>query len=181
MENLVDYQEKFIIGASFSSSDISVSTVRQPLLLLLQLIIFQQAPVKKLTALYNSVPLHARPLAQLHTSNALLRFYPAFCSGDDHDSNLSCRHLEGGKRNKHSISLATHPLPQVGLPSIDMNLHLQRNHDQARTRSFETVAGNGVDMLTYAFGITLPLGLAILVSSFLIFPLRYWLDSLMII
>ena len=28
-------------------------------------------------------------------------------------------------------------------------------------------------MITYAFGITLPLGLAILVSSFLIFPLRY--------
>ena len=28
-------------------------------------------------------------------------------------------------------------------------------------------------MITYAFGITLPLGLVILVSSFLIFPLRY--------
>ena len=35
------------------------------------------------------------------------------------------------------------------------------------------MAGNGVDMITYAFGITLPLGLVILVSSFLIFPLRY--------
>ena len=40
------------------------------------------------------------------------------------------------------------------------------------------MAGNGVDMITYAFGITLPLGLAILVSSFLIFPLRYISSSL---
>merc|ERR1719192_2468977 len=131
IENLAEYREKFIIGASFSSSsslDISLSPNQPPI----------SAPGfenVQLTALYNSVPLHARPLAQLHTSNALLR------------------HLEANKTTKHSISLATHPLPE------------------ARTRSFETVAGNGVDMITYAFGITLPLGLAILVSSFLIFPL----------
>ena len=179
MENLVDYREKFIIGASFSSSDISVSTVRQPLLLLLQLIIFQQAPVKKLTALYNSGPLHARPLAQLHTSNALLRFYPAFCCRDGYDSNLFCRHLETGKTTKHSISLATHPLPQVGLPSIDAYCHLQHKHDQVQTRSFEDDSMHIFVIL--AFGINLPMGLAILVSSFLIFPLRYWLDSLMLI
>ena len=171
MENLVDYQEKFIIGASFSVS--SSQTVRQPLLLLLQLIIFQQAPVKKLTALYNSGPLHARPLAQLHTSNALLRFYPAFCCRDGYDSNLFCRHLETGKTTKHSISLATHPLPQVGLPSIDAYCHLQHKHDQVQTRSFE----DDNSMHIFFFGINLPMGLAILVSSFLIFPLRYWLDS----
>ena len=89
-----------------------------------------------------------------------------------------CRHLEANATSKHSISLATHPLPQVGLELIchnNENDNTDHHHHwlQARTRSFETVAGNGVDMINYAFGITLPLGLAILVSSFPIFPLRY--------
>ena len=37
---------------------------------------------------------------------------------------------------------------------------------------FESIAQGGASMLTYGYGIPLPLGLAILVSSFLIFPLN---------
>ena len=39
-------------------------------------------------------------------------------------------------------------------------------------RQFENVAQGGASVLTYGYGIPLPLGLAILVSSFLIFPLN---------
>ena len=37
---------------------------------------------------------------------------------------------------------------------------------------FESLAQGGASLLTYGYGIPLPLGLAILVSSFLIFPLN---------
>lgn len=125
-ENIMTYREKFIISADFSENT-GLSIPLGPFTI--------PVPGTQLTALYNSVPLHARPLAQLHTSNTLLR------------------HLEANSNSKHSISLATHPIPRP------------------RTSQFEAVANDGIDMLTYAFGITLPMGLAILVSSFLIFPL----------
>ena len=128
-ENLANYREKFIIGAAFANASSLSLDLPSPFPASLP---FQHV---QLTALYNSVPIHARPLAQLHTSNTLLRI------------------LEAGNKTKHSITLANHPLPQP------------------KTSQFETVASNGVDMLTYAFGITLPMGLAILISSFLIFPL----------
>jgi ATP-binding cassette subfamily A (ABC1) protein 3 len=129
-DGIARYTQKFIIGASFSESP--------SLKIVFGNRSFSVPGFKnvQLTALYNSVPLHARPLAQLHTSNALLGL------------------LEGNRSIRHTIiSVTNHPLPQ------------------SKSSQFERVASDGVDRLTYAFGISLPLGLAILISSFLIFPL----------
>ena len=50
--------------------------------------------VTQLTATYNSLPLHSRPLAQNYISNTLLR------------------HLAPDTENKLGITVATHPLPE---------------------------------------------------------------------
>ena len=50
--------------------------------------------VTQLTATYNSLPLHSRPLAQNYISNTLLR------------------HLTPDTENKLGITVATHPLPE---------------------------------------------------------------------
>ena len=50
--------------------------------------------VTQLTATYNSLPLHSRPLAQNYISNTLLR------------------HLNPDTENKLGITVATHPLPE---------------------------------------------------------------------
>jgi len=123
---LASYKDKFIIAADFTNSNkITVGNITIPLP-------FQ---FHQLTSLYNSVPLHSRPLAQNFISNTLLKYLSA---------NLS---------SKHHISVSTHPVPEP------------------RTSQFENIAQGGASLLTYGFGITFPLGLAILVSSFLIFPL----------
>ena len=83
-----------------------------------------------------------------------------------------CFQTSRSKFNEQALDIFGDPPSATGLVSHKNN-NKHPKSPQARTRSFETVAGNGVDMITYAFGITLPLGLAILVSSFLIFPLRY--------
>eukprot|EP00092_Neocalanus_flemingeri_P060351 GFUD01072319.1.p1 GENE.GFUD01072319.1~~GFUD01072319.1.p1 ORF type:complete len:1563 (-),score=388.51 GFUD01072319.1:54-4385(-) len=122
--NLAIYKDTFIIAADFDkSTSISYGNFTVPL------------PFHQLTAMYNSIPLHSRPLAQNYISNTLLK------------------HLETNNSDKHSIQVATHPLPEP------------------RTRQFDSIAQGGASLLTYGFGISFPIGLAILISSFLIFPL----------
>ena len=83
--NLATYKDTFIIAADFEkSTNISYGNFSLPFPL----------PFHQLTALYNSVPLHSRPLAQNYISNTLLK------------------HLETNSSEKHSIHVATHPLPE---------------------------------------------------------------------
>jgi len=122
--NLATYKDTFIVAADFEqSTNITYGNTTIPL------------PAHQLTALYNSVPLHSRPLAHNYVSNTLLT------------------HLEMSTSDKHSINIGTHPLPEP------------------RTQQFDIIAQGGVSFITYGYGISFPLGLAILVSSFLIFPL----------
>ena len=51
--------------------------------------------VHQLTATYNSIPLHSRPLAQNYISNTLLRHLQTQAGGED----------------RGTITVSTHPLP----------------------------------------------------------------------
>jgi hypothetical protein len=83
--NLATYKDSFIIAADFEkSTKISYRNFSFPISL----------PFHQLTALYNSVPLHSRPLAQNYISNTLLAL------------------LETNTSTKHSISVSTHPIPE---------------------------------------------------------------------
>jgi len=95
--NLANYKDKFIIAAEFSNStEISIENFTLPFKL----------PWKQLTSLYNSVPLHSRPLAQNLISNTLLT------------------HLQQGNVANNNISISTHPLPE---PKT-VRLHLYKNN-----------------------------------------------------
>ena len=119
---IATYRDSFIIAGDFSSS---TEVMGLPVAL----------PVPQLTAVYNTIPLHSRPLALNTITNSLLR------------------HLQANLSTQFSIGVSTHPLPQP------------------KTSQFESVATGGSSFLTFGYGIPIPLGLAILVSSFLIFPL----------
>ncbi len=57
--------------------------------------------VVRLTSIYNSVPSHARPIAQNLVSRTLLS------------------HLEAGAQNKHQIVTTAHPLPFSNIVSAN--------------------------------------------------------------
>jgi len=123
-EDLSDYRDHYIIAGNFKA--------------LTEIKMFDHSltvDMTELIGMFNTVPLHSRPLAQNHISNALLGY------------------LERENKTKHSISIASHPMPQP------------------KKFRFDMVSDGGVSPIVFGFGISFPIGLAILVSAFLIFPL----------
>ena len=86
-EQIARYRDSFIIAGDFSDS---TSVPGFPLTL----------PVPQLTAVYNTIPLHSRPLAINTITNTLLR------------------HLQANLSQPFSIGVSTHPLPQPKTVSI---------------------------------------------------------------
>ncbi|XP_023336664.1 retinal-specific ATP-binding cassette transporter [Eurytemora carolleeae] len=88
------------------------------------------------TGIYNSIPIHSKPLAQLELSNSVLGY------------------LERNSQIKHSIEVTTHPLPE------------------SKQDEFENISSGQNTFAIFGYGIVIPIGLSILVSAFLIFPLN---------
>ena len=78
---IAKYRDSFIIAGDFSNS---TSLPGFPISL----------PVPQLTAVYNTIPLHSRPLALNTITNTLLG------------------HLQANLSTKFSIGVSTHPLPK---------------------------------------------------------------------
>ena len=80
---IATYRDSFIIAGDFSNST-SVEVSGFPLSL----------PVPQLTAVYNTIPLHSRPLALNTITNTLLS------------------HLQANLSQQFRIGVSTHPLPK---------------------------------------------------------------------
>ena len=84
---IAKYRDSFIIAADFSNTtDLELSG--------LSLTGFPPLPVPQLTAVYNTIPLHSRPLAINTITNTLLS------------------HLQANDSQQFHIGVSTHPLPK---------------------------------------------------------------------
>jgi len=138
-DDMYKYQDRYIIASDFQKLNFSLPNPLNP-----------DEPIStnltELTGVFNTIPLHSRPLAQNHISNTLLA------------------HLEKNSKTKHSISVSSHPMPEQKAFEITPSRGAGR---PKHTTSNLT----GISPTVFGFGISFPIGLSILVSSFIIFPL----------
>ena len=134
IENLAEYREKFIIGASFSSSsslDISLSPNQPPVSVSNCFCYFDnfqfgisgsrlwECPADRLVQLCPTARETSRTTSHQQRASQVILILDWYVMSDSWLLNilrwklLFCRHLEANKTTKHSISLATHPLPEV--------------------------------------------------------------------
>ena len=100
-----------------------------------------RSDTQELTAVYNSVPNHARPLSQNLISNTLLTY------------------LEDPNIGPRKITVTAHPMPLSNFYRFDM------------------LVDGYISPWVFAYGLSIGLGLSILTSSYIIFPLTERMTS----